>query len=100
MLVLKTTSPNVSPSAPKPRPVKTVPSSRASFATISAIHSPRSGGREILLTIASRPAKGHARKDATDLEGAPPDFGMRESRGGIFFGVRRSPPLWFFLLFF
>src|SRR5215471_11039927 len=37
MLVLKTTSPKVSPSAPKPRPVNTVPSSRASFATISDI---------------------------------------------------------------
>src|SRR5947209_13340395 len=39
MLVLKTTSPNVSPSAPKPRPVKTVPSSSASFAVMSAIRS-------------------------------------------------------------
>src|SRR5262245_13157578 len=37
MLVLKTASPKVSPRAPKPRPVKTVPSSRASFATHSAI---------------------------------------------------------------
>src|SRR4051794_2673740 len=45
MLVLKTTSPKLSPSAPKPRPVNTVPSSRASFATISAIDSPCSGGR-------------------------------------------------------
>src|SRR5437764_1034081 len=32
MLVLKTTSPNFSPLAPKPRPTNTVPSSRASLA--------------------------------------------------------------------
>ncbi len=32
MLVLKTTSPKISPSAPKARPVNTVPSDRASFA--------------------------------------------------------------------
>src|SRR5438270_12662206 len=37
MLVLKTTSPKRSPRAPKPRPVYTVPSSRASLATVSAI---------------------------------------------------------------
>src|ERR1700736_5755779 len=33
MEVLKTTSPSVVPTWPKPRPVNTVPSSRASFAT-------------------------------------------------------------------
>src|ERR1700736_6312417 len=41
MLVLKTTSPKVSPRAPKARPVETVPSSRASFAGVSAIDPPR-----------------------------------------------------------
>src|SRR4051794_19084120 len=41
MLVLNTTSPNVSPVAPKPRPVRIVPSSSASFATGPAISSPR-----------------------------------------------------------
>src|SRR5262249_26265135 len=39
MLVLNTTSPKVSPAAPKPCPVKTVPSSRASFAITFAIRS-------------------------------------------------------------
>src|SRR4051794_25679499 len=34
MEVLKTTSPSVVPSCPKARPVKTVPSSRASLATL------------------------------------------------------------------
>src|SRR5438874_231256 len=41
MLVLNTTSPAVSPRAPKPRPVYTVPSSRASFAVAAAIALPR-----------------------------------------------------------
>src|SRR6266511_3800585 len=44
MLVLKTTSPKVSPSAPKPQPVKTVPSSRASFATRSVMRLPLLSG--------------------------------------------------------
>src|SRR5262245_41188927 len=40
MLVLNTTSPKVSPAAPKLRPVYTVPSSRASFAGVPDIAPP------------------------------------------------------------
>src|SRR5262245_55625573 len=106
MLVLKTTSPKVSPSAPKLRPENTVPSSRASLATISGIDSPRSRGhtrREILLTIASDAAEGHARTSSIMsivklaleqivfvrnytthlLDNVPPEDWFRQPSGGV-----------------
>src|SRR5258708_11285815 len=48
MLVLNTTSPNVSPAAPNARPAYTVPSSRASFAIGWDIDSPREAANGFL----------------------------------------------------